>query len=75
MRLRLFSECIKHEREVILREYPWLQNEEHQWENVDSSYRKLASRAYHEDLAVAYLNSIRRNIFERNRTELLSTGY
>ena len=63
VRLRLYSNSIRVERDAILEHHPWLQDREHRWESVDRKYRLMVSGSYHEDLAVSYLNSVRRKIF------------
>ena len=62
-RLRLYSISIRKEGEFIARCYPGVRRNEDRWKRIEHHYGGLAQGVYHEDLALAYLHSVRRKIY------------
>jgi isocitrate dehydrogenase kinase/phosphatase len=63
-RLSIYSESIRALADQLRRVYPLLAQDEHLWRKVEGQYLPLVGGRYEEDLAVAYIHSARRVIFQ-----------
>lgn len=63
-RLQLYSISIRDFSDRIKREYPVLAADESSWEMVERRYLESVEGEYAADLAMAYLHSIRRKIYQ-----------
>ena len=63
-RLSIYSESIHALADQLERVYPLLARDEHLWRKVERQYLPLIAGRYEEDLAVAYIHSTRRMIFQ-----------
>ena len=62
-RLNLYSRYIDRSGPSIQRAYPELAEDASLWEHIDDLYRPLIAARYEADIAFAFCQSIRRNIF------------
>ncbi|MGE4247556.1 MAG: isocitrate dehydrogenase kinase/phosphatase AceK regulatory subunit, partial [Parvibaculaceae bacterium] len=63
-RLAIYGESIHAIAARLKRVYPLLSRDEGLWETIEGRYLPLVRGRYEEDLALAYVNSVRRVIFE-----------
>ena len=63
LRLRLYSDSIARESEAVAGQFPQVRQDEARWTAVERLFRTLTEGVYHEDLALAYLHSVRRKIY------------
>ena len=63
-RLQLYSISIRELSNHIKEEYPQLSENEEHWDEVEIRYSAEVSEDYASDLAMAYLHSIRRKIYQ-----------
>ena len=63
-RLQLYSISIRDFSDRIKREYPEQVADESSWERVEARYLEAVEGEYAADLAMAYLHSIRRKIYQ-----------
>lgn len=63
-RLAIYGESVHSLAQRLKRVYPLLSRDEGLWEAIQGHYLPLVGERYEEDLAVAYIHSIRRVIFE-----------
>lgn len=70
IRLQLYSKSIKHVVNDFLVHSSALTKRESLWNDVESHYRRLIKNRYENDLALAYLHSVRRIFYKSEwRTE------
>ncbi|MCB1883750.1 MAG: bifunctional isocitrate dehydrogenase kinase/phosphatase [Geminicoccaceae bacterium] len=67
-RLTLWSESIRAFAQRLKRVFPLLSHDEHHWDRLERRYLKLIRGRYEEDLAMAYVHSARRMIYDREWT-------
>ena len=63
-RLSLYSISIKEVSERLRRAYPEIHEDIGQWEKIEAHYLFLSKGDYAEDIARAYLHSLRRKIYQ-----------
>ncbi len=63
-RLSMYSESIGEVGPQLKRAFPLLAENEHLWNQVEARYLSLIQGRYEADLAFAYINSVRRKIFQ-----------
>ncbi|MGI9317913.1 MAG: isocitrate dehydrogenase kinase/phosphatase AceK regulatory subunit [bacterium] len=63
-RLQLYSVSIREFSDLVQRNYSELASDESRWEQVEEGYQSMVVGDYSADLAMAYLHSIRRKIYQ-----------
>lgn len=63
-RLSIYGESVHGLAHRLKRVYPLLSRDEGLWETIQGRYLPLVGGRYEEDLAIAYVNSVRRVIFD-----------
>ena len=63
-RLSLYSTSMKQLSYNIANEHSEIVLEESLWDRIEKAYRLLVEVRYESDLAVAYMNSVRRSLFQ-----------
>ena len=63
-RLQLYSVSIREFSEYVKNEFPEIASDETSWDEVEKNYVQKVEGDYAADLAVAYLHSIRRKIYQ-----------
>ena len=62
-RLSIYSESFRELTAQLERVFSQLSNDEHLWQKVEQQYYPLIAGRYEEDLAIAFIHSVRRMIF------------
>ena len=63
-RLSIYSESIRELSGQLVRVFSQLASDEHLWRRLEQEYLPLIQGRYEEDLAIAYIHSVRRFIFQ-----------
>ena len=69
-RLTLWSESIRAFAKRLKRVFPLLSHDEHHWDRLERRYLELIQGRYEEDMAMAYVHSARRMIYDREWTSV-----
>jgi isocitrate dehydrogenase kinase/phosphatase len=63
-RLQLYSISIREFSEKVKKQHSVLASDESRWDQVETAYQSMVVEDYSADLAMAYLHSIRRKIYQ-----------
>ncbi|MGB5708526.1 MAG: isocitrate dehydrogenase kinase/phosphatase AceK regulatory subunit [Arenicellales bacterium] len=63
-RLQLYSISIREFSEKVKKQHSVLTSDESRWDQVETAYQSMVVEDYSADLAMAYLHSIRRKIYQ-----------